>query len=173
MLGHKLYVMIWKVVLLPRFTSGFYIFSVILLTSFWNIPRFLELQTCYILNNTKVSFCEVRNQSDCQVNLCATELRQNLQYCRDYILIGNFVVMVFLPLFLLSIFNGYLYHVLAKSSRKNRRQSIRSRPKRDQGIATILITIVIVFGFCNVPRVFLNLFEVRTISKIELLYIFN
>ena len=152
------------------FSSGFYSLSVILLTSLWNIPRFLELQTCYTLNNTQVSFCEVRNQNDCLMDICATELRQNLQYCRDYILVGNFLVMVFLPLFLLSILNGKLYHVLAQSSKRNIGQSTKSRHKRDQGIASILITIVIVFGCCNIPRVSLNLFEVRTSSIISITY---
>ena len=144
-----------------RFSSGFATLSVVLLASLWNIPRFLELQTCYSLNNTLVSFCEVRNYSDCEADICPTELRQNLQYCRDYILIGNFLVMVFIPLFLLSILNGHLYHVLAQSTKRSIKQSTKSRLKRDQGIATILITIVIVFGCCNIPRVSLNLFEVR------------
>merc|ERR1712106_5715 len=51
-----------------RFSSGFYTLSVIILTSLWNIPRFLELQTCYSLNNTQISFCDIKNHSDCQVN---------------------------------------------------------------------------------------------------------
>ena len=132
----------------------------VLLTTIWNIPRFLELQTCYKLNNSKVSFCEMRNSSnsDCQLTLCATELRQNLSYCRDYILIGNFLVMVLLPLLLLGLLNGHIYHVLSQSSR---RSSIKGRDKRDQRIATILVTIVIIFGCCNIPRVTINLFEVR------------
>ena len=132
----------------------------VLLTTIWNIPRFLELQTCYKLNNSKVSFCEMRNSSnsDCQLTLCATELRQNLSYCRDYILIGNFLVMVLFPLLLLGLLNGHIYHVLSQSSR---RSSIKGRDKRDQRIATILVTIVIIFGCCNIPRVTINLFEVR------------
>ena len=143
------------------YTRCFYILPVFLLTSIWNIPRFLELDTCYKLNNSKVSFCEMENstESDCQLTLCATELRQNLSYCRDYILIGNFLVMVFSPLILLSVLNGHIYHVLAKSSR---RSSIKSRPKRDQKIAAILMSIVIIFGCCNIPRVSINLFEVKT-----------
>ena len=147
----------------------FYTIPVVLLTSIWNIPRFLELQTCYMLNNSKVSFCEMKNStgSDCQLTLCATELRQNLSYCRDYILIGNFLLMVFFPLLLLGLFNGHIYHTLAQSSRRSsrsNRSSIRCRHQRDQSIAAILVTIVIIFACCNIPRVTINLFEVR-ISK--------
>jgi hypothetical protein len=68
--------------------------------------------------------------------------------------------MVFLPLLLLGILNGHIYHVLSQSSRKSNRTSIKCRHKRDQRIATILITIVIIFGCCNIPRVSINLFEV-------------
>ena len=67
--------------------------------------------------------------------------------------------MVFIPLLLLTILNGYIYHVLAKSSRRSIRQ--KSRPSRDKEIATVLVTIVIVFASCNIPRVFINIFEVR------------
>ena len=98
------------------------------------------------------------SDNDCQLTLCATKLRQNLSYCRDYILIGNFLVMVLLPLLLLGLLNGHIYHVLSQSSR---RSSIKGRDKRDQRIATILVTIVIIFGCCNIPRVTINLFEVR------------
>ena len=114
------------------YTRCFYILPVFLLTSIWNIPRFLELETCYRLNNSKVSFCEMKNDSNCQLTVCPTDMRQNLSYCRDYVLIGNFLVMVFLPLFLLSVLNGHIYNVLAKSTKRCSRSSIKSRPKRDQ-----------------------------------------
>ena len=119
-------------------------------------------------NNSRVSLCDVNNTSECQITVCITEIRRNLRYCRDYILIGNFLIMIFLPLLLLSILNCQIYHVLAKSSRKSistkssrKTISIKSnRFKRDQSIATILITIVVIFGCCNIPRVSINLFEV-------------
>ena len=136
----------------------------ILLTTLWNIPRFFELDTCY--NNFNKTFndsttCVEDHDTVCSnISLCATELRQNLSYCRDYILIGNFILMVLVPLFLLSVLNGHIYLVLAKSSRRS--NPLRSRrARRDQHIAAILITIVFMFGFCSIPRVSINLFEVR------------
>ena len=78
-----------------------------------------------------------------------------MSYCRDYILIGNFVVMVLLPFLLLCFLNSGLYHFISK-----RVNVATTRQKRDQGIATILIIIVAVFGCCNIPRVVTNLYEV-------------
>ena len=66
--------------------------------------------------------------------------------------------MVFFPLVLLGLLNGHIYHVLAQSSK---RTSVKCRHRRDQRIASILATIVIIFGCCNIPRVSINLFEVR------------
>ena len=160
-----------------HYSRCFYLLPVVLLTLVWNIPRFMELETCYKLNNSRVSLCDVNNTSECRLTVCVTEIRRNLSYCRDYILIGNFLIMIFLPLLLLSILNCQIYHVLAKSSRrsismKSSRRSINmessrktisnksNRFKRDQSIATILITIVVIFGCCNIPRVSINLFEV-------------
>ena len=140
----------------------FYILPVIFLTTIWNIPRFLELRSCYKLNNTEISFCNVDVELNCDLTICATELRQNLTYCHYYFVWGNFIIMVFIPLLILSIFNGRIYHVLTHSSRRSLSlRSRQSRPKRDQGVATILITIVIVFACCNIPRVSINVFEVR------------
>ena len=151
----------------PITHSGrYYIIPVIFLTLTWNIPRFLELESCYNQNGSKVIFCDKTNltESDCFVTICFTEMRQNLSYCRDYILIGNFLIMVFIPFLLLSILNGQIYRAIARSSQNQCFTS--SRQKRDHRIATILLTIVIVFGCCNIPRVSINLFEVRGCSII-------
>ena len=105
--------------------------------------------------------CDKTNftESDCILTICPTELRQNLSYCRDYVLIGNFLMMVFIPLILLSVLNGHIYKIISVSSQNQRSTSLRQ--KRDHRIATILLTIVIVFGCCNIPRVSINLFEVK------------
>ena len=97
-----------------HYSRCFYLLPVVLLTLVWNIPRFMELETCYKLNISRVSLCDVNNTSECQLTVCVTEIRRNLSYCRDYILIGNFLIMIFLPLLLLSFLNGHIYHVLEK-----------------------------------------------------------
>ena len=93
---------------------------------------------------------------ECHLSVCPTEMRKTMSYCRDYILIGNFVLMVLLPFILISVLNGCLYQYI----RRNRFNITTSRQKRDLRIAVILVIIVIVFGVCNIPRVFINLYEV-------------
>ena len=145
-----------------------YIFPVILLAVIFNISRFYELETCLRVNSTQVlnvtSQCEKASdnessESPCKVSICPTDMRKSLSYCRDYILIANFVVMVFIPLLVLSAVNCHIYRFITVSARSITNTS--SRQKRDQRIARILIVIVLVFTSCNVPRAVINLYEVR------------
>ena len=91
--------------------------------------------------------------------LCSTPLRDNYRYSRDYLLIANFLVMAFIPLLLLIIFNSLTFKIIRTSSLTNARTSTRQR--RDQGIASMFIFIVIIFVICNLPRMFLNMLDVR------------
>jgi len=160
-----------------------YILPVVALTTVWNIPRFSELYTCLkpqnnIQGQVIVSPEGVTNQQpswlipneeeinetainssvsqSMMLSICPTELRSNVFYTQYYILIGNFVIMVFLPFVLLTILNGYLYKVII--SKRFLRSS--SRQSRDQNIAMILVTIVIIFFVCSIPRVVINTYEV-------------
>ena len=151
-----------------RYSSLLYIFPVILLAGIFNISRFYELETCLKVNKTKVlnltSECQkvVINgsaQTPCKLSICPTEMRKSLSYCRDYILIANFVMMVFIPLLILSAVNCHIYRFITMSARSISNTS--SRQKRDQRIAKILIVIVLVFTCCNVPRAVINMYEVR------------
>ena len=151
-----------------------YIFPVIIFVTVFNIPRLYELETCLTLNSTRVTNvttqCEKVTQlegseSACKISICTTELRNNFNYCRDYILIANFVMMVFIPLVILSVVNCHLYRFITISGKSINKTS--SRQKRDQRIARILIIIVMVFTCCNVPRAIINLYEVsKTRSNI-------
>ena len=158
-----------------RYSSWFFILPVLTTTLLWNIPRFAELKTCFKANNSEISsatICEDQNSStgilpECELSVCPTQMRKHISYCRDYILIANFVIMVLLPFLLLCILNSRLYHFISKNTIK----VTTIRQKRDQRIATILIVIVGVFGCCNIPRVVINLYEVN--SKIILLHKMN
>lgn len=155
-----------------------YILPVLTLTMLWNIPRFMEVYTCSqttddretsqvqrvtqhqpdpknISNNFKEIY-ETNSSSFEVLSICPTELRRNLLYIQYYILIGNFVIMVLVPFVLLVILNGYLYRVIIS------KRIIRSsaRQTRDQKIAKILITIVLIFFVCSLPRVVINTYEV-------------
>ena len=85
-------------------------------------------------------------------------MRKDPRYIRDYILLANFFMMAFLPFLILTITNTLLYKTISSISNLNKKTT--SRQKRDQSIAMILVGIVIVFGFCNIFRMIINLYEV-------------
>ena len=51
--------------------------------------------------------------------MCTTELRDDYHYCRDYLLIANFVVMGILPFLLLILFNTLTFRIIRASSGAN------------------------------------------------------
>ena len=51
--------------------------------------------------------------------MCTTELRDDYHYCRDYLLIANFVVMGILPFLLLILFNTLTFRIIRASSVAN------------------------------------------------------
>ena len=103
------------------------------------LSRFFELYTCraekeaivLVTNGSqmikKINITEVWGYSSnkkenlsiklCQV--CPTEMRQRMNYCRDYVLIANFFVMMLLPFTLISIMNTRMYKTIIQTSRRN------------------------------------------------------
>ena len=103
------------------------------------------------------------NMTDLEVRLtiCPTRLRKNISYVRYYILLANLIVMALGPLLIMSVLNTLLYKAIKRNgSRHNRRDKRQRRNQRDKTIALILVGIVIVFAFCNVFRIIINLYEV-------------
>ena len=93
------------------------------------------------------------------LSICSSELRDNTNYVRYYILLANFIVMALVPLLIMSVLNSRLYKAVRRSGNIQARRSLR-RNQRDKSIALILIGIVIVFAFCNAFRIIINLYEV-------------
>ena len=149
-----------------RHSSYMFILPVISCTFLWNIPRFNELKTCYTANNPEImNMSDCMNTSsilECKLSVCPTQMRKNMSYIRDYILIGNFLIMVLLPFLLLSILNSRIYYFISK----NKATTTSIRQRRDHRIALMLIIIVSVFGCCNIPRVAINLYEVSLLQEI-------
>ena len=106
-----------------------------------------------ITTNSNTSYQEAT------LSICSSDLRDDTNYVRYYILLANFIVMALVPLLILSVLNTLLYKAVSRSGSIQARRSSR-RNKRDQSIALILIGIVIVFAFCNVFRIIINLYEV-------------
>jgi len=155
------------------FPSTVYIVPTLILSIVWNIPRWNELFTCIKTHNETVHigptmfYSILTNSSDLEdleivypvkYSICPTEMRDNHSYIRDYILLANFIVMAFLPFLILTVINTMLYKTITRTNSTNKRSN--NRQKRDQGIAMILAGIVVVFAFCNVFRIVINLYEV-------------
>ena len=87
-------------------------------------------------------------------------MRTNAGYIRDYILLANFFVMALVPFLVLSVTNSCIYRTISRASRHCIKTS--SRQKRDKNIAMILVGIVLVFSFCNIFRLIINIYEVRS-----------
>lgn len=94
-----------------------------------------------------------------KISICPTEMRDDPGYTRDYILLANFIVMAFIPFLILTVINSMLYQTITRSTAANKRSN--NRQKRDQNIAMILVGIVVVFVFCNIFRIIINLYEVK------------
>ena len=105
-----------------------------------------------------ISFQPNTSLQTVNLSVCATKMRDNTEYVRYYILLANFLVMALAPLVILSVLNTLLYRAV----RRARGRTVRGqrRDQRDQAIAIILAGIVIVFAFCNVFRIIINLYEV-------------
>jgi len=157
-------------------SSRVYIIPVISLAITWNIPRFMELHTCYMridgqddLNSSvyNLSMLEppapifqdyYEENLTTGPSLCPTPLRRSKEYVRYYILLANFFTMGLLPFVILAVTNFLLYSFISKASLVMSRAT--ARQKRDQSIAMMLVLIVVVFGCCNSIRIILNLYEV-------------
>ena len=163
--------------ILSTFSSSLYIVPVVISSLLWNIPRFLELETCYV--NTTLAI---------QPSVCPTALRLSTSYTRnriskietnniiiphlrDYILLSNFLVMTLLPFLLLSVFNYLLFKTIRRSGEVNQKTTARQR--RDQKIAAILILLVAVFGICNFVRIITNVYEVKFLFLYTLWFLWH
>ena len=129
------------------------------------ISRFFELQTCYIeLNSTDLP-ASATNTSPLEPAVCTTDLRESYEYCRDYLLIGNFLLMALLPFLLLGVFNGLTFHMIRTVS--SRQATTSRRQERDHTIAIMLSSVVLVFFVCGSLRIVLNLWEVWRINAVR------
>ena len=86
-----------------------------------------------------------------------------MSYCRDYVLIANFLMMMLLPFLLITVLNTRMYRMIREVSRRNCRMTKRQR--RDRKVAMLLMTVVIVFFCCNSIRIGLNTYEVGSRSR--------
>jgi len=100
-------------------------------------------------------------ESPCYLAICPTEMRKDMSYCRDYVLIANFLVMVLTPFIILATLNYKLYRYISDTQKALQLMTQSSKSQRREiKVARILIVIVSVFCICNIPRVIINIYEV-------------
>lgn len=125
-----------------------YVIASILFALLYNLPRFWEvvpIETS-IPNSTVVLHC-VR----------PSPLRQNQTYITVYILWCYFIVNYVIPFLTLAILNCQIYRQVKRANRE--RQRLSRSEKREIGLATMLLCVVVVFFVFNFLALVLNVSE--------------
>ena len=108
-----------------------FLFSVI-----FNIPHFFELRTELTpMNETffNDSLGENITEEVIKPQVAPTELRDNLDYSRDYVLIANSVALVFIPILTLIILNSFIFRTISQATRRH--NEISSQQRRDNSVS--------------------------------------
>ncbi|XP_011506266.1 PREDICTED: FMRFamide receptor-like [Ceratosolen solmsi marchali] len=124
------------------------IFAIGLFSVIYNLPKLWEVELSEELHwkyNVTI-FCIV-----------PTKLRQNKLYIAIYVHWLYFFVCYAFPFAALVIFNAAIYKRVSKANRDLRRLSRHQR--REIGLATMLLCVVIVFLVCNVLPLASNVYE--------------
>jgi len=132
-----------------------------------NVTELMSNQSMNMTNLTSLTTNQGANLTSLVVmvpRVCPTALRKSHWYTRYYILMANFLVMALVPFSLLVGLNFKLYRTVQESGKIRNDQKKRSREKREQKIASLLILLVIVFGCCNVVKIIINLYEVFLVA---------
>ena len=136
-----------------------YLIPVILTAFLFNIPKFFESKA-------------VRNQNG-TLRIDTTELRENPYYSVYYSSLIRGFTLSFLPSVLLLILNYKIYRVMKSQPDVMGNQSIRGkeyqmkRRKQENNLAVLMIVISVVFLACNLPRNYLNIYEISVIQRNE------
>ncbi|XP_047351438.1 FMRFamide receptor [Vespa velutina] len=122
--------------------------SIVTFATIYNIPKFLEIEI-YSEKHWKynvVIYC-----------LRPAPLRDNNIYVTIYVHWMYFFVCYTIPLFALIIFNMAIYRRVRKANRDL--QQLTHHQRREIGLATMLLCVVIVFVICNILPLTSNIFE--------------
>ncbi|XP_014214332.1 FMRFamide receptor [Copidosoma floridanum] len=114
----------------------------------YNLPKLWEVELSEEVHSTRnvTIFCIV-----------PTELRENKLYIAIYVHWSYFFVYYAFPFVALVIFNVAIYKRVRRANRDLRRLSRHQR--REIGLATMLLCVVIVFLVCNVLPLVSNVYE--------------
>ena len=114
-------------------------------------------------------FGEVTWEMDSETNstiVKATELREHAAYISIYITWMYLVVMYIVPFSCLAIFNLLIYREVRRANAE--RANLTRLQKKEIGLATMLMVIIVVFFLCNILALVVNILEVMDINVIAL-----
>ncbi|XP_076232948.1 FMRFamide Receptor [Calliopsis andreniformis] len=121
---------------------------IVIFTFIYNLPKFWEID----------SYTEVHWKYNVTVNcLTPADLRNNNLYVTVYVHWMYFFVCYLFPFLALVIFNAAIYQRVRKANRDL--QQLSRHQRREIGLATMLLCVVIVFLVCNILPLASNIYE--------------
>lgn len=131
-----------------------YVIAILIFSLIYNLPRFWEVSiSAFDTPGYEGAYC-----------LSASNLRTHDLYIRVYVHWMYTVFIYLLPFSSISFFNTMIYQQVRKANRE--RQRLSRSEKREIGLATMLICVVVVFLLCNLLAMVNNIME-AVYSKIN------
>lgn len=118
---------------------------------------------CFAISYNFIKLWEIRVVSNVHPQLgliycvAPTDLRKNKKYVQIYINWCYLIIMNVIPFIGLLIFNILIYRQILKSNKE--RQRLSRTEKREIGLATMLLCVVIVFFLFNLLSLYINIRE--------------
>lgn len=123
-----------------------YVIVCVVFALLYNLSRYWEVRVVGSLTEDGVIFCVV-----------ATDFRYDPEYIKIYIHWCYLIFVYVLPFSFLAIFNGLIYRQVRKANME--RQRLSRTEKREIGLATMLLCVVIVFFLLNFLALYNNILE--------------
>jgi len=137
------------------------IIFIVVFSILYNVVKFFELTVqrneTQNINETSYMTMDTEEKIQAEWIIKPTWLRIHPLYSLLYIVFGNFLVMSLLPMSSLIVLNTLVYKMIKRSNRIH--NSISRRHRRDDTMAAMLFTLVVIFILCHAPRLILNIFE--------------
>ncbi|XP_067004373.2 FMRFamide receptor [Anabrus simplex] len=125
-----------------------YVMMIIICSTLYNLPRFWEAQrVLYFNEDYNITVYDVK----------PTSLRTNHIYISVYIHWLYMIFLYFLPFSFLAVLNTAIYRQVRKANKE--RQRLSRLQKKEIGLATMLLCVVIVFFLCNILALVNNVIE--------------
>ncbi|XP_054271095.1 FMRFamide receptor [Macrosteles quadrilineatus] len=125
-----------------------YVVLIIIFSTLYNLSRFWEISVVEVYHpytNTTVYMTQ------------PSELRKNNIYISVYIHWLYMVFIYFLPFSCLAVLNGAIYRQVRRANQE--RQRLSRLQKKEIGLATMLLCVVVVFVVCNILPLVNNVLE--------------